>query len=68
MARTYLLTRNGQITKWIIQTPLLIDEALLQRMFPGLPIDEDERQKFFLDKKNILDQLLKALENFLKIH
>jgi hypothetical protein len=57
MDKKYLISKQGEITKWVARTPLLIDEATLQKLFPNLPSDETEREKFFAEKQDLLDQL-----------
>lgn len=62
--KSYLITKNGQITKWVARTPLLIDEALIQNLFPDMPDDEAEREKFFSEKRDVLDQMFDAVASY----
>ena len=62
--KSYLITKNGQITKWCARTPLLIDEATLQEMFPDLPGNEVEREKFFAEKRDVLDRMFDAVASY----
>ena len=64
MSKSYLITKTGQITKWIARQPLLIDEASLQKLFPNLPSDEAEREKFFSEKRDVLDQMFDAVASY----
>ena len=57
MSKSYLISKDGEITKWIVRTPLLIKEDALQKLFPDLPSDESEREKFFKNHQEKIDKL-----------
>jgi hypothetical protein len=42
----------------------LIDEATLQKLFPNLPSDETEREKFFAEKRDVLDRIFDAVASY----
>lgn len=64
MAKSYLITKHGQITKWVARQPLSIDEASLQKLFPNLPSDENEREKFFVENQDLLGRLFDAVASY----
>jgi len=57
MSKSYLIAKDGETTKWIVRTPLLIKEEALQKLFPDLPSDESEREKFFKNHQEKIDKL-----------
>jgi len=57
MSKSYLIVKDGEIKKWIVRTPILIDEEALQKLFPNLPSDETEREKFFKENQELVDKL-----------
>lgn len=63
-SKTYLITKTGLITKWIARQPLLIDEVSLQKIFPNLPSDEEKREKFLAEKRDVLDQMFDAVASY----
>jgi hypothetical protein len=62
MSNSYLIVKNGEITKWIVRTPILINEETLQKLFPDLPSDQTEREIYFKKNQNLIDKLFETVE------
>jgi len=57
MSKSYLVVKDGEIKKWIVRTPLSINEEALKKIFPDLPSDETEREKYLKNNQQLIDKL-----------
>jgi hypothetical protein len=65
--KSYLIVKHGYITKWVARQPISIDEELLQKLFPNLPSDEIERDKFLTENNEVISRLFDSVEHYLTL-